>query len=107
MGGGFRSFALSSKTFAPLFAWPYEESKRVLNWLRNQNFVIIGGDAIQTEPEVSYSRDPSSHWHYIIANMANRDDVQLSYEKALRFIEDYHSKVPGQYLYLIMFKKVS
>ncbi|MBQ3229775.1 MAG: hypothetical protein IJB49_02025 [Clostridia bacterium] len=66
-------------------AWAIEDANLVLEYLKNENKVVLGGDILNNELEYNYDS-----WYYNVKdNQNSRFDVEYSIDVAIKYISNY------------------
>ncbi len=82
------------------WAWPYNEALKLVEYLTENCFVILGGDVIQRKNhKLEYE---SSNWYYNPKKCKNwSQNVDDSKSKALQYIRFFHLQNGDRFLYTI------
>jgi hypothetical protein len=81
------------------WAWPYSEAMKLVEYLTNHDFVILGGEVLEKNNELEY--ETSSWSHNIEKKKIWSQNVRESKSKALKYIDFFHAKNGERYLYTI------
>ena len=78
-------------------AWHLKDANAVLNWLNNNNKILLGGDIIDLNKNYTYD-----NWYYNYDNsLSFVDNVNNSIDKARSYISDYINK-NGDCYYVVL-----
>jgi hypothetical protein len=84
-------------------AWRSKETLAAIEFLANQNFVILGGDVFSLDNEDIESTGDS--WYFEIKSVKDKETINKSKEKAILYIKQYTKKnVDKEYIYSILFE---
>ena len=82
------------------FAWKYKDILEILEYLKNNNYGILGGDVLQLDEErIFFNYD---NWSLDTKGITWKEYVDEGYELAKNYIENYYEKNGDNYCYNII-----
>ena len=100
----FMTNELKNKGFVTVtneYAWKYKDATEVINTLRENEYVILGGDVLSKNFEYTYD-----NWFFENNNLSRDKTIIESAKKALQYIEWYNSRFGDGFYYIIVAEKV-
>ena len=79
------------------FAWKYKDIFEVLEYLKNNNYGILGGAVCEFDGETIFFN--YDNWYLEQENMTWKEYVDASYEVTKNYIERYYEKNGDNYCY--------
>lgn len=82
------------------FAWKLKEINDVLQWLRENNQIVLGGDIIDVHKNYTYD-----NWFYNYNSLVSHsENVNISIDTALNYTEKYLKKNGDNYYVVLVLK---
>ena len=82
------------------FAWRYDSILEVINILRDNNYIILGGDVHKIEEGGKIIPCIGDTWYHNRASSPS--DVNESYKKAVDYINMYHKRNGDGFCYSVV-----
>jgi hypothetical protein len=87
------------------FAWKYDIAKEILKCLSSNEYLILGIDVLKSNNgEINYA---IAFWAYDYdTTKSKNENISESCSQASQYIDDFHNKKGGNYIYVFIFKPV-
>jgi len=88
------------------YAWEYSVAKEVIACLAENGFEILGVDILR-KIEDSLEYDFPNNWYRNPdKTKTNTENISISCEKAISYIEDFHRRWGDDFLYVIIYNRL-
>jgi hypothetical protein len=85
-------------------AWKYEAAIAVVKFYAANEYVILGGDVYEIRNE--HIRPTLDNWYFSSKNPFSQEDLSLSRDKAILYIENYYLKNGDDYGYTLVVRSL-
>lgn len=84
--------------------WNYKDAKEVINYLYNNNCIILGGDVLKkVNDKFLYTYD---NWFISDTELSDEECLKISFNHSIEYIEDYVEFNGEDFYFVIVYKKI-
>ncbi|MBQ2840425.1 MAG: hypothetical protein IJE70_03675 [Oscillospiraceae bacterium] len=89
------------KTYTGEYAWKYKETKKIIEYLKSCEYIILGGDVLNDMLNYTYD-----NWYYEVEHESSViEAIAASASKAVQYLDMYHTKNGDSYYYILVAEK--